>query len=382
MGRIRPERRTERISDEESRDADEESRHVDEESRDVSVDDPPTGPRLPPFEPNESLVDHQLTFSEKDADIVDSSRTSDEVQARLSWTAPAFYVQDYSDARSELFIVDKDNLQKYLQSDLRMGWLGKLEKYLWLASVGETWFALHQYFFHGYSILLTEKHWEHQVEKGQTVFVKPLPEYLLSHSVWDSYLCKDDDLYAEAIGMLRSYLLLIRTKIDMNIAQENSLVPKELTWQQWASFSRAAMPNCHLESCNPRYWYGPLDETRLTWIWRLSPETFRHSGWSRYISYTYNTSSFIQENTKWLFGTLIYVTIVLTAMQVGLATDRLGSNDTFTRASSGFTIFSILAPLAVLLGVIIVAVLQLSRFLVGRFKGLYGNRARPYAAEI
>lgn len=44
---------------------------------------------------------------------------------------------------------------------------------------------------------------------------------------------------------------------------------------------------------------------------------------------------------------IIYVTIVLTAMQVGLATTELSTNDSFNRASYGFTVFSILGPLAV-----------------------------------
>jgi hypothetical protein len=41
----------------------------------------------------------------------------------------------------------------------------------------------------------------------------------------------------------------------------------------------------------------------------------------------------------------VYITIVLTAMQVGLATHRLCNDDRFQNASYGFTIFSILTPL-------------------------------------
>ena len=345
-----------------------------EQKTDVSVDIPPTGPRLPPFKPSESLVGDHLTTASQDASIVGSIRSSDELQSPLSWTPPAFFVQHYSNARSEICIVDGNNLREYLQSDLEMGSMGGIVKYLWWASSSQTSLALHEYLFHACSIVLTAEHGEHEVEKQQAVFIKPLPEYLLSHSVWDSYLCKDDDLYANALGLLRSYFLLVRTKTDMTIAHEHSLVPKELTWEQWASFSRAAIPNCPLKSCNPRYLYGSLDETRLTWIWRLSPETFSRSGWSRWTTYTYASSNFIQEKTKWLLGALFYVTIVLTAMQVGLATDRLGSNATFLRASSGFTIFSILAPLVIIVSVIMIALLQESRFTFTRYK-IYGGRA-------
>lgn len=40
-----------------------------------------------------------------------------------------------------------------------------------------------------------------------------------------------------------------------------------------------------------------------------------------------------------------YILLVLTAMQVGLSTDALKENPSFQRASWGFTVFSILAPL-------------------------------------
>lgn len=58
-------------------------------------------------------------------------------------------------------------------------------------------------------------------------------------------------------------------------------------------------------------------------------------------------SGFIQEKTKWRLGALIYVTVVLTTIQVGLATDRLSGDKAFQRATFGFTISAILAPLIV-----------------------------------
>ena len=349
----------------------------DEQKTAVIVDIPSTGRRLPPFRANESLVDDAFSSSDQNAGIVSSSRSSDRLQPRLSWTPPAFFTRDYSNARSQICIVDTDSLQQYLQKDLDMDYMDSIVKYLWWASSSLQPIALHKYYLGGCSIALTDTHDEHEVQKHRTVLIKPLPEYLLSHSVWDSYLCKDDKLYACAIGLLRSHLLLIRTQVDLIVAHENSVVPKEITWQQWSSFSRAALPNCHLESCNHRYWYGLLDEVRLTWIWRLSPETFSISGWNRFTTSQFNSSAYIQEKTKWLLGALIYITIVLTAMQVGLATDRLGSNVAFVRASSGFTIFSIMAPLVILLGVIMTVLLQKLRVFIAKFNFYYGDRARP-----
>jgi putative Mn2+ efflux pump MntP len=55
---------------------------------------------------------------------------------------------------------------------------------------------------------------------------------------------------------------------------------------------------------------------------------------------------FFYDNFTWLASVTVYVAIVLTAMQVGLATDALGKNRAFQAASYGFTVFSIVGPLA------------------------------------
>jgi hypothetical protein len=55
---------------------------------------------------------------------------------------------------------------------------------------------------------------------------------------------------------------------------------------------------------------------------------------------------------------IIYITVVLTAMQVGLATTQLNTSAMFNRVSYGFTLFSILAPLITLaIGAIIMLIL-------------------------
>lgn len=78
--------------------------------------------------------------------------------------------------------------------------------------------------------------------------------------------------------------------------------------------------------------------------------------------YEYNQySEFARRNFAWVIVVFVYITIVLTAMQVGLATDRLGKSDMFQNASYGFTVLSILTPLLVLI-VIVVNLFSLSVF--------------------
>lgn len=78
---------------------------------------------------------------------------------------------------------------------------------------------------------------------------------------------------------------------------------------------------------------------------------------------TYN--SFLRDQLGWLAATTIYIALALTAMQLGLATDQLKSNDSFMTTSYGFSIFAILGPLvsgSMMLSVLVFAVLVNWRF--------------------
>jgi uncharacterized membrane protein len=57
--------------------------------------------------------------------------------------------------------------------------------------------------------------------------------------------------------------------------------------------------------------------------------------------------AFFQDNLAWLASAIVYITIVLTAMQVGLTTETLAINNVFQSVSYGLTVFSILGPLIV-----------------------------------
>lgn len=100
-----------------------------------------------------------------------------------------------------------------------------------------------------------------------------------------------------------------------------------------------------------RFIYGELRLSRLNKIYFISQRPFFRG----YMSHWHQYSSFFQDNFASLASGTIYIAVILTAMQVGLATNSLANNDAFQSASYGFTIFSILGPL-------IVAVLILSPF--------------------
>lgn len=58
----------------------------------------------------------------------------------------------------------------------------------------------------------------------------------------------------------------------------------------------------------------------------------------------HNYSSFVLRNFAWLLTVIIYITLVLTAMQVGFGTIQLRDDAAFNRVAYGFTILAIFAP--------------------------------------
>ena len=182
------------------------------------------------------------------------------------------------------------------------------------------------------------------------MYIKPLPLFLMDHSVWTDYLCKDQKLHASASGFLLSYAWLVIHRSDFKIATDSGLLPDGITYEEWLAFTNFLLRSLDLRTLstvNSRYLYGELRLNRLNWIYRLSPSTFSFTNFIRGYMYGYNEySSFIRTNSAWLLVGFAYITIVVTAMQVGLATNSLQNNIGFQRASFGFTGFAILSPLA------------------------------------
>ncbi len=94
------------------------------------------------------------------------------------------------------------------------------------------------------------------------IFIKPLPEFLLCHTIWEKHLSKVKTSYEAAAGLLLSYLWLEPTKLDLKIAQERNLLPNTIAWQQWVGISRTTLQNLdffNFRNINVRYRYGDSD---------------------------------------------------------------------------------------------------------------------------
>lgn len=252
----------------------------------------------------------------------------------------------------------EDDLRGYLREDLDVDSLNKVHKHLWFAGLPKCARPLHHQLMIGRKIIITERADLHLLWRDDRLFLKPLPDYLLSYNVWEGALQKDLDLSESAKGFLLSYLWLIRQKSDFLVGQRENLVSNDLVWEQWTAFSAAIFPNIDfigLEGISPRYLYGELRLGRVNLIYRLCRKTRGSNTFVRGYFYSYHTySSFIEQNFAWVLTVIIYITIVLTAMQVGLGTTELQSSALFNRASYGFTVFSIIAPLGILLVLLVV----------------------------
>lgn len=274
-----------------------------------------------------------------------------------------------------------DDIAAFIANDLDMQRLSNIHKWLWLAGLPRCGRPLHYHLSIERSIIVTEKADLHLVWLDSKLFLKPLPEYLMDHKIWEDILCSPASpnpntarsLYEDARGFLLSYLWLITSKSDLRIAHSTGLLEAQITWERWVLFSKTVAQSINPEApqdINARFRFGELRLSRLNLIYRFYSGSF--STFVRGYRYEYHQySTFVERNFKWFATVIVYVTLVLTAMQVGLGTRQLRDNGAFNRACYGFTVFAIVSPLAVC------AMLGAWMLVLVAFNGLHALRRRP-----
>lgn len=212
----------------------------------------------------------------------------------------------------------------------------------------------------------------HLIWTTNKICIKPLPRFLLEPTIWTDFLCclknctcstsidekaqgcERRELYKVALGFLYSYAALIRHESDLLLAKERYLLPNDISWSNWISFIQQLDTQNIYPDINPRFHHKELQLSRLNYIYYFTqgnPEGFMRR-WHRF-------STFVMENLGWVTATTVYIVVVLTSMQVGLATETLGQNHSFQTASYGFTVFSILGPLICAVLIIIISLCML-----------------------
>ncbi|KAH8593095.1 hypothetical protein B0O99DRAFT_662830 [Bisporella sp. PMI_857] len=156
------------------------------------------------------------------------------------------------------------------------------------------------------TILITEDPNEHLVWLESRNFIKPLPEYLLDFDFWSA--CGPHLSYAS--WFIQDFLTRVNPET--------------------------------LELVHDRYKFVKLRLRRLNTLYRvtnLSLDNFVRG----YMPSSTWYKAFFSRNFVWLLAAFVYVTVIISALQVGLATERLQESREFQEASYGFTIAPIIA---------------------------------------
>lgn len=246
----------------------------------------------------------------------------------------------------------KGKYTEFLRYDLNVSRLTEIEKYLWWAGMRKAARPLHRQVMMDRNVIVTEQADLHLTWRGPRIYIKPLPRYLLNVDFWKNNICSDTDsaLFESAKGFLLSYVWLVFNESDFQMAIDNSnhprLLPEGITYEEWSQFVAEFMKGDDfedIEQINLRYRFGELRLNRLNTIYRIK---YGRKHFVRGYFYGYHEyGTFLEHNFAWIVTFFAYVAIVLTAMQVGLATKQLVDNDAFHDASYGFTVFSIASPL-------------------------------------
>ncbi|KAH7303328.1 hypothetical protein B0I35DRAFT_446976 [Stachybotrys elegans] len=311
-----------------------------------------TGNKLPFTDPVRSDAEHSVSHTEAQTAAKMGTQNGVQGQSR-ELSDPTDLCPIYIDAKywsCETFR-PRENIPDFLARDLSVRRLDDIYDALWWAGRQAPPRPLHRLKMLGRKITVAEQADLHLVWSAESFFVKPLPGFLLDYSFWKQHICKDEhsqETYESARGFVLSYVWLIRHRSDFEIAKNEWLLPDDLTWPKWKEFVHSVwdhfgdLNNPH--SISKRYRYGELRISRLDQICRLSPKSSFNLRVQGYL-YSYSSyGGFFRREFAWLIVAFAYLSIVLTAMQVGLTTAQLRDNGGFNRASYGFAVTSIMLP--------------------------------------
>ena len=143
-----------------------------------------------------------------------SSHSSRTGQSRLVF--PAIF--DNGNRLPEPHLKRSNILSHYLRMELDVSDINKIGQHLWIAGQERRPRALHHQLLIGRRVVIVENPNLHLLWIDARLFVKPLPDFLLCYDIWER-ISQEGDLFPAAVGMLRSYIWLIRSKSDLRCVQ-------------------------------------------------------------------------------------------------------------------------------------------------------------------
>ncbi|KAI9799049.1 MAG: hypothetical protein M1833_004243 [Piccolia ochrophora] len=265
---------------------------------------------------------------------------------------------------------DKEGLLVFLESELCSRDLERLAPRLWWMSKHDSHSIspLHRQRVKKRNVIVSEDPKLHLVWIHDRIFIKPLPEYLLSHSFWKHHLAggtvsnaarRMDSVRKAALGYLRTYFYLIRHESDFRIAQDPALclVPAHITWKEFCDFS-ADFKYIQDYEVSGRYGYGEIRLTRLNFYAKLllGKWYFQRTEW-QYGAY------FAQLYGPFLFFFALS-SVMLSAMQVEVGIEQLEPLDSkaaFRQACRGFSIASVIVLVCVVVFLALLLIYKIAK---------------------
>lgn len=282
--------------------------------------------------------------------------------------------------------LDNRTIGKALVKELRTEDLDLLHPHLWLVAKQDSTHisSLTHQIVRGRKIIITEKPDLHLVWYYDRIFIKPLPEYLLSYAFWDYYLIsrhspiKDPlqtTLRKSALGFLRSYNYLIQRRSDFDLATRNDhcLLPEGVEYADFVALIES-LEDVHTDSLSPRYQFGELRLSRLNFWTKVFLFHFTYhkteGQYGPYFARFYGPILF-------LFG---IISVVLSAMQVVLAAlpSADSSNDwaSFPPVSRGFSVFTLFVIVVIVFALSVAFLGMTFREIAYALKDLYHKRKK------
>lgn len=115
-------------------------------------------------------------------------------------------------------------MKAYLRHELETPILDAIYQYLCLTGLPRNARPLHRQILMGRHIVVTEDPNEHLVWYEKEMFLKPLPDSLLSNGCWETYICSDESLYRSACGLMLLFVWLVGHRSDFQLTKEPRLL--------------------------------------------------------------------------------------------------------------------------------------------------------------
>lgn len=190
-----------------------------------------------------------------------------------------------------------ERLKSFLIEELECKDLDQLSQHLWIMSTQSSAniSPLNRQRVKGREVIISEDPKLHLIWFYDKIYVKPIPQYLLSYRFWKMYILHSQQplgkwqniIRTSALGFLRSYAYLIRYESDLRIAKERSLalVPESISWGQWCIL-RSKILAIRDEDVSGRYRFGEIRLTRLNFYCKfLLSKTYYHRTHRQYRDY-------------------------------------------------------------------------------------------------